>query len=123
MTVGPTEGSYAMQFKGTVVAATAYYPSDGRGGRTATAGDSFVRDAERCRITYLVGTIEGSNAILSIFDGDDNEVFVLERTTAVSAIEPIMFGEDGPVLQGNWYVESTDTTPEWNIGFKIVEGR
>ena len=112
-----------MQFKGTVVAATAYYPSDGRGGKTATAGDSFVRDSELCRLTYLVGSIEAQNAVFSIFDGDDNEVFTLTRTTAVAAQEPIMFGEDGPVLQGNWYVESTDTTPEWNIGFKVVEGR
>lgn len=121
--IGPEIGSYALHFKGTVTASTPYYPADGRGGKTLTETDSFVRDADLCQLTYLVGSIEAQNAEFTIYDGDGNEVFSLERTTSVSPIEPIMFGENGPVIQGNWYVESTDTTPEWNIGFKVLASR
>lgn len=129
MVIGPKVGSYSLKFEGddvdavAVVATTPYYPADGRGGFSDTDTVSFVRDADLSLITFIVGSLEAQNAILTFWDEDDKPVFRVERTSAVSALEPIIFGEFGPILQGNWYVTSTDTTPEWSIGFKVLSSR
>ncbi len=113
-----------MRFDGTVVADTPHYPSDGRGGKTTTAADSFARDANFTVITALVGGTEATGVTFSIFDEDDNEVWYINQDVSNHAIwGPIIFGQDGPVLQGNWYVETSGTTPEWSIQFQIKEGR
>jgi len=124
--IGPEVGSYALKFEGTdvdsvaVVAATPYYPDNGRGGFTTDPDESIVRNTDRSVLTYLHGTKESVTSILTFYDGDDNAIFYFQQADTAVDQWGIDFGDNGPVLYGNWYVVSSTTTPEWNIGFKIL---
>ncbi len=123
MVAGPNFGSYAMRFEGTIVANDPYYPSDGRGGKTTTVGDSFVRDAGLTIITRIDGGRQSANHTLRIFDEDDNEVWQFFVNSTTEPQWPFPFGQDGIVLQGNWYVTADVTAVEWAILFQVKEGR
>lgn len=120
---GPDTGSYTLRFDGTVVAATDYYPSDGRGGKTTTATDSFARDADETLITFVTGGTQTSGVEISIHDQDGNKVWGLTQGTSGQGQWGEVYGEYGPLVLGNWSVQTTGTAPEITVGFRILSSR
>jgi hypothetical protein len=111
-----------MYFVGTVSADTPYYPTNGKGGYTATATASHVRDALATVITGMYGGREGgAQPLIRLFDQDNNEVFSFKADDTSRGIWEFPFGQDGPTLTGNWYVKTDQTTPDWRILYQVKE--
>lgn len=115
-----------IQFDTAMAAATAYYPSNGAGGYTATAADSFVSDAEETelRSVCVPGSASGAQSMQILHE---------DGTTAYEAYIPAQtepwkeeWAEgEGISIRGAWSVEFpsvASATDFWRIQFQVVRG-
>jgi len=113
-----------VQFDTAMSAATAYYPTNGAGGYSGTAADSYVQDWEETelRSVCVPGSASGAQSI---------QVLHEDGTTAYEAYIPAQTSPwreewasgSGIVVRGAWSVEFpsvASATDFWRIQFEKV---
>lgn len=96
------------------------YPLDGRGLTADDADLAMNREAVLSVVTALSCGRESANTYIRLFHGDGTRAFhYTQNDSARSEWSPDL-GPEGMVLRGRWYATFGDTSPEWNVSFKVI---
>lgn len=96
-----------IQFDGSQSATTDYYPDNGAGAYTATAGDAFNADFEETELRRLICPLTDQDQAIEIYHEDGTLAFELaiEAGAAYFTSDPKWDEGEGPVLRGSWAVQ------------------
>jgi len=103
-----------IQFDSAQAATTAYYPSDGVGGYTATASDTYANRWDRTELRRFIMPTANVDHVVEFYheSGDLAAKFRCMAGGASEGLDLKWDAGEGPVMLGAWYVEFPAVTAE-----------